>query len=56
MAKDIFVLNAKYKIINLKTTVMSLNYLKVTHENSLLELHQKYKDMCNVTLGKIYRF
>ena len=31
---------------------MNLNYLKVKHRNSLLELLQKYEKMLDRTLGK----
>ena len=46
------ILDAEYKKINLKFIIMNLNYLKDKHENSLLELLQKYKKMYDGTLGK----
>ena len=36
------ILDAEYKKINLKLIVISLNYLKNKHKNSLLELLQKW--------------
>ena len=45
-------LETEYNKVNLKTTIMSLNYLKVKHKNSLLELLQKYEKMFDGTLGK----
>ena len=39
------ILDTKYKKINLNIKVMSLNYLKVKHKNSLLELLQKYENV-----------
>ena len=45
-------LDAEYKKINLKSIIMNLNYLKDKHENSLLELVQKYEEMFDGTLGK----
>ena len=46
------ILEEEYKIINLKTIIMSLNYLKVKHKNSLLELLQICEEMIDGTLGK----
>ena len=46
------ILDADYKISNLKSIVMNLNYLKVHHKNSLLELLQKYEKIFEETLGK----
>ena len=46
------ILDAEYNNINPKMIIMSLNYLKVKLENSLLELLQKYKNMFDGTLGK----
>ena len=48
-------LDAEYKNINLKSIIMSVNYLKDKHENSLLELLQKYEEMFHGTLGKYTR-
>ena len=46
------ILGAEYKKMNLKSIIMSLNYLKDKHQNSLLELLQKYEKMFDGTLGK----
>ena len=40
------------QLTGLKTIILNLNYFKVKHKNSLLELLQKYEEMFNRTLGK----
>ena len=42
-------LDGEYKIINLRSIIMNLNYLKDNHNNSLLELLQKYEKMFDGT-------
>ena len=39
------------KKISLKSIVMNFNYLKDKHNDSLLELLQKYEEMIDRTLG-----
>ena len=46
------ILDAQYNKINLNNIVMSLNYLKDKHKNSLLELLQNYDKMFDGTLGR----
>ena len=46
------ILDAEYKKKNLESIIMNLNYLKDKHNNSLLELLQKYKNMFDGTSGK----
>ena len=48
------ILVAEYKKINLKSIIMSLNYLKEKYYNSLLRLFQKYEKIFDGTLGKKY--
>ena len=44
--------NAEYKKINLKSTILNLNYLKDRDKNSLLELLLKHENMFDGTFGK----
>ena len=46
------IIDAEYKKIDLESIFMSVNYLKYKHNNSLLELLQKYKKIFDGNLGK----
>ena len=46
------ILDAEYNKINLKSTIVNLNYLKDKHKSSKIELLQKYEKMFEGTLGK----
>ena len=47
------ILDAEYKKINLKSIVMSLNYLKDKHKNCSLELLQTYEEIFDGILGTL---
>ena len=46
------ILDVKYKKINLKTIVMSLNYLKINHKISFIRITSKIWKIFDGTLGK----